>query len=71
MLNKTIWLLWLQGWDNAPWLQKQVALSWEINNPDWKIEYVTYDNLKKYINDIGYIYIINTETFLNRHYQIS
>jgi len=56
MLNKTIWLLWLQGWDNAPWLQKQVALSWEINNPDWKIEYVTYDNLKKYINDIGYIY---------------
>jgi hypothetical protein len=56
MLNKTIWLLWLQGWENAPWLQKQVAESWEINNPDWKIEYVSFDNLKNYITDIEYIY---------------
>lgn len=56
MLNKTIWLLWLQGWDNAPWLVKQVSESWEINNPDWNIEYVTLDNLYKYVNDIDYIY---------------
>jgi Capsular polysaccharide synthesis protein len=56
MLNKTIWLLWLQGWDNAPWLIKQVAESWEINNPDWNIEYVTLDNLHKYVHDIDYIY---------------
>lgn len=56
MLNKTIWLLWLQGWDNAPWLIKQVAESWEINNPDWKIEYVTLDNLSKYVQDIDYLY---------------
>ena len=26
-LNKTIWLLWLQGWDSAPWLIRQVAES--------------------------------------------
>ena len=56
MLNKTIWLLWLQGWDTAPWLVKQVAESWEINNPDWNIEYVTLDNLHKYVHDIDYIY---------------
>jgi Capsular polysaccharide synthesis protein len=56
MLNKTIWLLWLQGWDNAPWLIKQVAESWEINNPDWNIEYVTLDNLHEYVCDIDYIY---------------
>lgn len=56
MLNKTIWLLWLQGWDNAPWLIKQVAKSWEINNPDWNIEYVTLDNLHEYVRDIDYIY---------------
>ncbi|BCL33556.1 capsular polysaccharide synthesis protein [Nostoc sp. MS1] len=56
MLNKTVWLLWLQGWDNAPWLIKQVAESWEINNPDWKIEYVTLDNVHKYVNDIDYLF---------------
>jgi len=56
MLNKTIWLLWLQGWDSAPWLIKQVAESWEINNPDWKIEYVTLGNLHKYVQDVDYLY---------------
>ena len=55
-MNKNIFLLWLQGWDNAPWLQKQVADSWEINNPDWKINYIDLDNLKDYCDDIDYIY---------------
>ncbi|PSN20734.1 hypothetical protein C7271_00650 [filamentous cyanobacterium CCP5] len=56
MLTKTIWLLWLQGWNNAPWLVKQVARSWEINNPDWNVEYITLENLHKYVHDIGYIF---------------
>ncbi|MUL38746.1 hypothetical protein BWI75_21075 [Gloeocapsopsis sp. AAB1 = 1H9] len=56
MLNKTIWLLWLQGWNSVPWLVEQVAESWEINNPEWNIEYVTLDKLHKYVNDIDYIY---------------
>jgi hypothetical protein len=55
-LNKTIWLLWFQGWDNAPYLQKKVAESWKINNPSWKIEYLDMNNLKNYITDIDYIY---------------
>lgn len=61
MLNKTIWLLWLQGWDDTPWLIKQVAESWEINNPDWKIEYVSLNNLRDYVRDIDYIYDDNKE----------
>ena len=48
MLNKTIWLLWLQGWDNAPWLVKEVAKSWQLNNPDWKIRLLTNQNIKFY-----------------------
>jgi len=56
MLNKTVWLLWLQGWHEAPWLVRKVAESWEINNPDWNIEYVTLDNLDNYISDIPYLY---------------
>lgn len=55
-LNNTIWLLWLQGWTTAPWLQKQVSESWQINNPDWKVIHLDADNLKDYISDIEYIY---------------
>jgi len=60
-LNKTIWLLWLQGWEHAFWLNKQVAESWEIQNPTWKIEYVTLQNLSNYVNDIDYIYDIDKD----------
>jgi hypothetical protein len=53
-LNKTIWILWLQGWDKAPWIAKQVRETWEKSNPKWKIVSLTSDNLKEYV-DIPYI----------------
>jgi hypothetical protein len=56
MLPKNIFLLWLQGWENAEWLNKEVAESWELNNPDWTIHYIDFANLKDYVTDIDYIY---------------
>lgn len=56
MLQKNIFLLWFQGWDNAKWLNKQVAESWKINNPGWQVHLIDFDNLKNYVNDIDYIY---------------
>lgn len=56
MRNKTIWLLWLQGWDTAPWLVQQVARSWEINNPDWTVRYLSWSNLRDYVADIDYAF---------------
>jgi hypothetical protein len=56
MLSKNIFLLWLQGWENASWLNKQVAESWEINNPEWTVHYIDLHNLKDYVTDIDYIY---------------
>ena len=29
-MDKNIFTLWLQGWNNAKWVNKQVAESWEI-----------------------------------------
>ena len=55
-LPKNIFLLWMQGWDNASWLHKKVAESWVFNNPEWKIHYIDLENLKDYISDIDYIY---------------
>jgi hypothetical protein len=54
--NKTIWLLWLQGWDKAPWLVQQVRESWENYNPDWTIQLVDENNLKDFVTDIDYVY---------------
>ena len=59
VLNKTIWLLWFQGWESAPFLQREVAKSWEKYNPDWKIQYLDMNNLKNFANDIDYIYDTN------------
>lgn len=55
-LNKKVWILWLQGWEHAPWLSKRVGESWEINNPEWEVIYLSLENLKDYVNDIDYIY---------------
>ena len=54
--EKNIFLLWLQGWDKAPWLQKKVLESWIINNPDWNVILIDQNNLVNYVKDIDYIY---------------
>tara|TARA_B100000886_G_scaffold327644_1_gene275323 strand:+ start:5441 stop:6325 length:885 start_codon:yes stop_codon:yes gene_type:complete len=54
--EKNIFLLWLQGWDKAPWLQKKVLESWIFNNPDWKIKLIDEKNIPNYVNDIDYIF---------------
>jgi mannosyltransferase OCH1-like enzyme len=38
---KLVWLLWLQGWDTAPWLVQQVRASWALHNPDWEVRCVS------------------------------
>lgn len=52
--GKTVWLLWLQGWDQAPWVVQKVRESWEKLNPGWNVELVDEKNLSKYV-DIPYI----------------
>jgi hypothetical protein len=56
VLERTVWLLWLQGWDQAPWLALRAAESWEINNPTWNVERLSLDNLGDYVSDVEYIY---------------
>lgn len=34
---KPIFMLWFQGWQQAPKIVKQCALSWQRHNPDWQV----------------------------------
>lgn len=54
-LNKTIWILWLQGWDKAPWLAHMIKESWIHNNPGWSVVLLSESNLSEYTTDIPYI----------------
>jgi len=46
--EKTVWLLWLQGWDSAPWMIREIALSWERHNADWNITRLSEKDLPHY-----------------------
>lgn len=36
--EKTVWLLWLDGWHDPPWVVARVAASWRRLNPQWNVE---------------------------------
>ncbi|MCK5677486.1 MAG: sulfotransferase family 2 domain-containing protein, partial [Flavobacteriaceae bacterium] len=54
-LIKTIYILWLQGFDNAPTLVKKCLESWVQKNPTWDIILLDESSLKKYINIDTYL----------------
>lgn len=47
-LPKVIWICWLQGWDQAPWIAHESAESWRAHNPDWEVRCVSKDTLPQY-----------------------
>lgn len=63
-MNKTIFIYWHQGWDEAPLLQQHVLKSWIYHNPDWKIELICFENLSEFLDNIPYIYNSNKQITL-------
>jgi hypothetical protein len=47
-LPKTIWFLWLQGLNDAPWVVRKCYESWLKHNPGWDIIFLNEDNLGEY-----------------------
>jgi hypothetical protein len=46
---KVIWMLWLQGWDNAPHVAKACRKSWEICNPGWTLRALDLNSLVNFL----------------------
>lgn len=53
--GKSVWLLWLDGWDAAPWVAREVAASWAFHNPAWRVQLVSATNLHAFV-DVGYVW---------------
>ena len=47
---KNIYILWFQGFDNAPEIVKKCVQSWRFYNPDWNIITLDDSNLHQYID---------------------
>jgi hypothetical protein len=47
---RIIWLLWLQGWRNAPLLARECASSWRRLNPHWTVVLLDGRNLHEHLN---------------------
>ena len=48
-MHKVIWLLWLQGIDQAPFVVKKCIQSWITKNPGWDIRILDKTNIHHYI----------------------
>jgi len=53
-IPNNIFILWLQGWTNAPPLQKKALESWKKHNPTWNIILLDKENINKYV-DIDFV----------------
>lgn len=47
---RTLWMLWLQGWENAPELVKRCLCSWQYHNPGWTIRLLDADTLPEWVD---------------------
>lgn len=49
-LHRTIWILWFEGWANAPLLVRKCLASWQRHNPDWSIIQLDGVNLSQFVD---------------------
>jgi len=50
VIPKSLYLLWYQGWDQAPPIVKKCLTTWQTKNPNWNIHLLDASNLSHYIN---------------------
>jgi mannosyltransferase OCH1-like enzyme len=55
-LPRVIWMLWFQGWEQAPHLQKQCLQSWQLYNPSWEVKAITSNDLPAVLEDDFEVY---------------
>src|ERR1022692_2049355 len=54
-LPKIIWILWLQGIDNAPYVVRRCYESWVERNPGWRVVFLDGQLLAKFAS-LDYVF---------------
>ncbi len=49
-LPKIVWMLWLQGWSQAPDIVRACLQTWKYHNPGWVIHALTYSSLPEFLD---------------------
>lgn len=49
-LPKIIWMLWLQGWNEAPTIVRACLKTWQAHNPDWMIHALSASEVRDYVD---------------------
>ena len=49
-IPKTIWILWIQGWEAAPKVVLMCARSWKRQNPTWLVRSLSKENLGEFVD---------------------
>lgn len=56
MLNKVVWLLWMQGWSSAPFIVDKVRQSWEFHNPGYQFVLLDSDSVRTHLPQAEYMW---------------
>ena len=56
-LPRVLWLLWLQGWDEAPPVARACLESWRRLNPEWDVRAIDGSGLAEYLSPRAYAQI--------------
>ena len=50
IIPKTVWIMWQQGFANAPKLVQKCLESWRLHNPNWQIVLLDEQSIRQYVN---------------------
>jgi hypothetical protein len=64
-IPRKIWMLWLQGWENAPDIVKASHHSWVQKNPTWIVHFLDRQSLETYISKETIVSIFQKNKSLN------
>lgn len=67
MLNKTLWLLWFQGFDSCPPIVKSCLKSWQAHNPNWQINLLDEKTIGNFLQDEDMLEGVNLEDLSYAH----
>ena len=51
-MNKTVWILWLQGIEQAPEIVRKCYESWVYHNSDWTVRVLSEDHIEELVPEV-------------------